>query len=75
MKRSLLVLVVLGLFPLVVDLTRVVGVELVVNFVLSVLLYVVQSLTRVAQVNVIVLLLMLHSDGRGVLGRLRGIRR
>lgn len=70
MQRSLLVLVVLALLTLVVDLARVVGVELVVNFVLSMLLYVVQSLTRVAQVNVIVLLLMLHSDGRGVLGRL-----
>jgi len=69
-QRSLLVLVVLALLTLVVDLARVVGVELVVNFVLSMLLYVVQSLTRVAQVNVIVLLLMLHSDGRGVLGRL-----
>lgn len=68
-QRSLLRLVALGLFVLVVDLARV-GVELVVNFVLSVLLYVVQSLTRVAQVNVVVLLLMLHCDGRGVLGRL-----
>jgi hypothetical protein len=69
-KRSLLELVVLVLFAFVVDLARVVGVELVVNLVLSVFLYVMQSLTRVAQVNVIVLLLMLHSDGCGVLRRL-----